>query len=168
MRALRVLTGWIAAAGMVAALFLLWMQPPSDAWMSDNLRRNRAAFEELVAMIQMDRGLERVDVDWTAPEDTASIGVSTARIADYRRIMERIGVTRGFYAFEPRDQISFLAYAGGISIRGRSKGYVWSKTGSFQDAAVVESLDAAWRSGARRVWGYRHVEGPWYLELRVD
>ena len=75
------------------------------------MQNNRVTFEALIVMINEDRGLERVDVDWTRPDDPSKIGVSSARIAEYRRIMRRIAVARGFYAFEPRDEISFLASA---------------------------------------------------------
>jgi|SRR5256885_12122541 len=158
----------VVAICVAGYLLWQWFQPPSDGAMIANLARNRATFERLLAMIHEDRGLERVDVDWTRPEDPASIGVSPERIATYRRLMREIGVMRGFYAFEPRDEVSFMAYAAGLSIRGQSKSYVWSPSGEFQDAGMVESLDAAWRSGHRRLWTYRHVEGPWYLHLRVD
>src|SRR5262249_21244402 len=97
-----------------------------------------------------------------------SIGIGPERIATYRRLMRQIGIARGFYAFEPRDQISFMAFASGLSIRGSSKSYVWSPSGEFVDAGMVENLDAVWRNGSRRVWVYRHVDGPWYLHLRVD
>ena len=113
-------------------------------------------------------GLERVDVDWTEPGDPTAIGVGPERVAHYRWLMREVGVPRGFYAFEPRDQISFMAYASGLSIRGQSKSYVWSPSGAFTDARVVDDLDAVWRSGQRRVWDYRHIDGPWYLHLRVD
>src|SRR5262245_33784112 len=118
-RAARVLT--IGVAVLVAAGWLLWqsLQPPSDAVMIANLARNRTAFEHLVAMIREDRGLERVDVDWTRPDDPASVGVGPQRIAAYRAMMREIGIARGFYAFEPRDQISFMAFASGLSIRGQ-------------------------------------------------
>lgn len=159
---------WLFLPAGVVALVWLSLQPPSDAAMIRNLADNRAAFETLIAMIGADRGLERVDVDWTSPGDPTKIGVSAERIAEYRRIMRRIGVARGFYAFEPRDEISFLAFASGLSIGGVSKGYVWSKAGPSPETPVVDSLDALWASGARRVWHYRHVEGPWYLHLRVD
>ena len=160
----------VCAALVWASGYLLWQafQPPSDGAMIANLARNRAAFERLLAMIHEDRGLERVDIDWTRPDNLASIGISAERIAAYRRLMREIGITRGFYAFEPRNEISFIAYAAGLSIRGSSKSYVWSPSGQFQDAGMVANLDAVWRSGHRRVWGYRHIEGPWYLHLRVD
>ena len=133
-----------------------------------NLNSNQATFDRLLVMINEDRGLERVDVDWTDPDDPSKIGVSAERIAEYRRMMRRIGVARGFYAFEPRNEISFLAFASGLSINGVSKGYVWSRNRPAADIPVVDSLDALWQGGGRHVWSYRHVEGPWYLQLRVD
>jgi hypothetical protein len=166
--AARILIVCVAAIYVAGYLLWQWFQPPSAGAMIANLARNRAAFERLLVMIHEDRGLERVDVDWTRPEDPASIGVDRERIATYRRLMRQIGVTRGFYAFEPRDEVSFIAYAAGLSIRGQSKSYVWSPSGKFEDAGMVESLDTVWRSGHRRIWDYRHVEGPWYLHLRVD
>jgi hypothetical protein len=151
-------------------LVLVWQsfQPPSDTAMLRNLKNNQATFDRLIVMINEDRGLERVDVDWTDPDDPSKIGVSAERIAEYRRMMQRIGVMRGFYAFEPRNEISFLAFARGLSISGVSKGYVWSKVRPATDIPVVDSLDALWQGGGRHVWSYRHIEGPWYLHLRVD
>lgn len=154
--------------GLIALAILSSLEPPSDVAMTANLMANRATFDRLLAMIQEDRGLLRVDVDWTDPADPEQAGISPARIAEYRRLMQAIGVTRGFSADEKRHGIHFIAWASGLSTRGRSKAYVWSSTGKFEDAQVASSLDETWRDGGRHVWAYRHLDGPWYLYLRRD
>ena len=79
--------------GLIALAILSSLEPPSDVAMTANLMANRATFDRLLAMIQEDRGLLRVDVDWTDPADPEQAGISPARIAEYRRLMQAIGVT---------------------------------------------------------------------------
>jgi hypothetical protein len=144
-------------------------RPPSDAEMIDNLRRNRTDFDRLVAMIQ-DRGLERVDNDWTRPEDPASVGISPARIAEYRKIMVRIGIARGFMHRLPDAPIIFIGYVRGLLMKSRAKNYVWSEASSdrYDDDNIVTNLDEFWFSHDRNIEVYRKVDGNWYLHLHVD
>lgn len=144
-------------------------EPPTDAAMIAHLATRRAGFEELVAMIEADGGLTRVDDNWTDPRDPATVGVPPDRIADYRRRCVGLGVPRGFMAVgAPRDRIYFYAYGRGLSIRATVKGYVWSRSGRFGDGQVVGDLDGIYARRERRTWAYRHVEGPWWLHLRHD
>jgi hypothetical protein len=169
----RWMSGALAALAVVLALWfgLGWLsgpdRPPSDAEMIENLTRNRAGFDRLVAMIAENPGLARVDTDWTRPADPASIGVSPERIAAYRRLMTELGVPRGFETVAGGETIHFLAFASGLSIGGRGKSYVWSRSGRFRDVTMASDLDALWER-RRGVWAYRHVQGPWYLHLDIN
>jgi len=141
---------------------------PTDAEMIANLRAKMPLFEKLVAMIQEDRDLERVDVDWTRPDNPATIGVTPQRIATYRALMKEAGIARGFYALKPRTNIKFIGYASGLFTHGWGKSYVYllpDAESSRYDFDLEEGdLDAA-AVGQRKFFGYRHIDGPWYLLL---
>ena len=143
-------------------------RPPTDAAMIEHLRVKRPLLEELVAMIVQDRELERVDVDWTRPDDPATIGVAPGRIALYRKLLKDAGVPRGFSAPKSRKQITFIAHASGIFTHGRGKSYVYLLPGAESERYGFDiepgDLDAA-AAGQRTFVGYRHVEGNWYLLL---
>ena len=143
-------------------------RPPNDAEMIEHLRERRAEFEALVAMAHQDKGLVRIDQDWTEPEDLSSIGVTRKRLSDYRRRFVALGVPRGITVHAGSRQVDFLAYARGWGPRGFSRSYVWSPSGEFPDGEIVAELDTLQESGQRRVWAFRQVEGSWWLHLRND
>jgi hypothetical protein len=141
---------------------------PTDAALIAQLRAKMPLFRELVAMIEQDRDLERVDVDWTRPDDPATIGVTPERIAIYRKLMTEAGVPRGFYALKPRKAITFIAYASGLFTHGWAKNYVYLLPGAESERYGFDleegDLDAA-AAGEKKYLGYRHIEGNWYLQL---
>jgi hypothetical protein len=139
--------------------FVWFQQPPSDQAMIENLAAHRATFEALIAMIQHDAGLERVDEDWTRPEDTTSIGVSRERIALYRKLCNEAGVPRGFYSFDDAHTIIFVMYSRGLSISGASKSYVYSDLP--QQSTTSGALDAYHRKPKVNV--SRDLGGGWSL-----
>jgi hypothetical protein len=159
---------WVALALLLisgtcvgSCLAVIWLdQPPSDQEMIDNLVAHRATFETLIAMIHEDRGLERVDDDWTSPEDPATIGISKERIALYRRLFAEAGVPRGFYSFDDGHTIVFVMYARGLSISGASKSYGY--TDLAQSAPTSSGpLDAYHRQAKVNVT--RGLGGGWWL-----
>ena len=135
--------------------------PPSDEALIRNLAEHRAVFDRLIAMIREDKGLERVDDDWTRPDDPASIGVTPERIAEYRRLLAEAGVTRGFYSFNDATTITFMAYAFGLSISGCSKGYIF--TDGTPEDLVDEPLDKF--HGVSKTLVRRAIGNGWYLEF---
>jgi hypothetical protein len=138
---------------------------PSDAEMIDNLTRNRAAFDDLVAMVRTDARLERVDDTWTRPTNPATIGVTPERIALYRTKLAALGIARGFSAFRPDGAIFFLTYAEGTTLAGRGKSYVWADVEGFMASSLEPALDPLWATRRRRVYAFRHVDGPWFLHM---
>ena len=142
--------------------------PPNDAAMIAHLHAHRVQFEALVAMAHQDTGLVRIDEDWTEPGDLSSVGVRGERLADYRRRFKELGIPRGITVHADNKQVDFLAYARGWGPRGFSRSYVWSASGEFPDGEIVPDLDVIQASGRRRVWAFRHVDGPWWLHLRND
>jgi hypothetical protein len=138
--------------------------PPSDREMVENFTRHRATFERLVAMIRADAGLERVAPDWTRPADAAAVGVGKERLEAYRALLAEAGIAQGFSADGAREQIEFIAYAGGLGPRGWGKSYVW-RHGDRSGRNLVADLDGALARGGPRERSYRPIEGPWYLSL---
>jgi len=100
--------------------------PPSDEVLLANLDRHEATPDQVVRMVKADKGLIRVDVNWTRPDNPQTIGVSPARIGDYRRLLTRAGVPRGFQETESADEIQFLYYVFGSAVSSdRFKGYAY-------------------------------------------
>ncbi len=164
---------WIAVCLVLVcagAVFLFLRQSglPSDQDMIAHFRTHRAELEKLVVMIHSDRGLQRVDGDWTRPADPSTIGLTAARIDAYRTILRSIALPRGFESLRDGKEIDFITHTKGISVSGSAKSFVWSESGDFRDAPLVPDLDAVWKKRIGKLWHYRHIEGPWYLHLRAD
>lgn len=152
----------VAALALGALLLLPGSSgPPSDAEMIRNLEARRAVFDRLVVMIREDKRLERVDDDWTRPEDPAAIGVPPERIAEYRRLFAAAGVPRGFVSYDGGAAITFIAYTFGLSVSGCAKSYVYSK--STPEDLVDGPLDSY--HGQSRTLVRRAIGSDWYLEF---
>jgi hypothetical protein len=137
----------------------------ADDQLIGKFHEHRADFERLREMVLEDRGLTRVDDDWTAPSDPTTIGVTADRIAEYRLLFKKLGLARGFSAGLDRREIELLASAQGWVAHGSHKGYVYT-------VRVTESLDADldhYSSQERPLGsGYRRIEGNWYLYFYGD
>jgi len=133
----------------------------------ENFTAHKAEFQKLVAMIQADRGLRRIDDDWTDPADPSTIGVTPERIVDYRKRLDVCGIPRGFYSFQGGSNITFIATASGLSIGGSGKGYALLSTPPLP-SDLVPSTDVYGtnRPGAYRI--YRHIEGNWHITYDYD
>lgn len=141
---------------------------PSDAEIIARFRVNRAQIEHLMAMMRSDRVLTRVDDNWTDPADPTTVGISHERIAEYRRILNTIGFPRGF-SYDPQSgRVKFMAWAVGLAGSGAAKLLMYLPEGP-PPAPLVADLDAYERPpGQTYVLVYRHIEGPWYLELDAN
>jgi hypothetical protein len=62
-------------------------------------RAHRGDYEMLLTMLRQDKNLTFVNGGLTLPDDPAAIGISPARIAEYRRMLSRLG--RGALRYEP-------------------------------------------------------------------
>jgi len=134
-----------------------------DASMLANFARNRATFERLRTMVVADHGLERVDDTWCRPADPASIGLTGARIEEYRRLCRDVGCPRGVQCYNPeRRTIEFIASTRGLHVSGSSKGYVWLATPPAP-GDLVPDLDPIVAVQRKHVLLYRRVADHWYL-----
>lgn len=136
-----------------------------DAVMIENFYKHRGDFEKMVEMIKADAGLERVDYNWTRPEDIEEIGITAKRISEYRRLFVKTNVPRGFYATDQRNAIEFMAGSQGLSVTGLSKGYTYFES---PPKLIVENLDTYWSENGRSFIAYRHIKGNWYLYLDYE
>lgn len=138
---------------------------PTDEAMIRNFSAHKRDFQELVTMIQSDRGLRRVDDNWTDPSEPTTIGVTPERIADYRRRFASCGVPRGFYSFQSGSNIEFIATAFGLCTGGSGKGYAYLTTPPTETVPSTDTYRTV-RRGAYKV--YRHIEANWYIAYDYD
>ena len=154
---------------LVMALLLyglvFWISHPSDIDLITNFERKKSNFVDLIMMIQSDKGLERVDEDWTRPSDPLSIGIIPERIARYRQLMDELKIARGFESSLDPTVITLIASASGLSISGSAKGYVYSE---IVPNNLVSDLDNYLASDGKSFVAYRHIEGHWYLYLEIE
>jgi hypothetical protein len=150
---------------VVCLVFALALAPdtrphPTDDVLIDKWTRHRGEFDELLGMFQSDQRLGRVAPTFTRPERWADAGVAPARIKDYRRRCDDLGLEAGIEGYDEKDVVWFIASARGLSVTGSGKGYVYM---TQPPELVVPSLDKYWSSDGRSFTAYRHLDGNWYL-----
>lgn len=161
----------VSIVPVAGCLWLAWslMVPVADSRHlpdADLIRRfheQRNDFELLLSMVQHDKGLQRVDDTWTSPERPSEIGVSADRIAEYRRLFARLGVPRGFDAFQASKRIIFLVSTQGLSVTGTAKGYAYLVAPPESPELLLPSLDDCTQGRRESFTAYRHIQGGWYL-----
>jgi hypothetical protein len=151
---------------------------PTDNAMIKTFQEHRHEFEALKTMVAHDQYLNRVDIDWTQPDDPSTAGVTPERIAEYRRIFQRLGITRGFQAYGDRAEIEFIAHAEGLSVSGHAKSYCWRESPPPETVNSIDALrakkseeyqnylDHKTDSFEEHVIAYRHIDGHWYLAYK--
>jgi hypothetical protein len=154
-----------AALGLVIGLVCLlelagWGQRthPADRELVALFNARRADFERLREMILADRDLLRVTERDTWPEDHESVGVSSERIAEYRRLL-RVLALRSVEISPDGTAVEFVASSTGVVTHGSVKGYVFDPTPDPR--LVTEDLDRMSVAGTGA--GIRPMDGAWYL-----
>jgi hypothetical protein len=148
----------------IAKVFKAWEGQPHrlDSELISDFLAHQTEFESLIAMIQSDRLITRIDDTWTLPSDLNSIGVTDARLAEYRNLFKRLGIFRGFSADPKREEIRLLVSCQGMVARGSCKSFVYFKN---PPKKVVTNLDVFSKDDGTDGSWYRHIQGPWYLEF---
>jgi hypothetical protein len=137
------------------------MKPPSDAAMLRHFERHEATFAALAQMATADKGLDRVDENWTMPADTNSVGVSTERLGVYRRLLSQAGTPRGFQVSKSHDGFDFFHWLIGSAISDDTdKGFAYRTT---PPPSTVRTLDVIRADSREPFIAYRHIHGNWYL-----
>ena len=148
----------------LAKVFKAWEGQPHrlDSELIADFHSHKVEFESLISMIQGDRLITRIDDDWTAPSDPSTVGVSKARVDEYRNIFKRLGIARGFAVTANRGEIRLLVSCQGMVTRGSSKSFVYFK---HPPKVVISNLDSFTKDdGTDGTW-LRHIQGRWYLEF---
>ena len=128
--------------------------PPSDAAMIGHLQAERAAFDEVVAMLTEDGIVGRLVVDalpGRAPD-------RRARRERYRRLARRTGCAEIIRSPEGRVWFTYRYPMSGGAAGTGFKDYVYAPT---SPSPVRLSLDDG--PGARFEDTFRHVDGAWFL-----
>jgi hypothetical protein len=159
-----VVVGTVLAVPALGAAMLweIWHlgQPPSDQQLLINFARHKATFNKLSQMALIDKNLTRVDYDWTDPSDTQKIGVSPERIAEYRSLLESVGLHRGFSS-DGIHSVEFISYAQGSAMSSdEDKGYAYLITPPKETQPNLDDCQPDEKNGTL---AYRHVEGCWHL-----
>ena len=137
------------------------IEPPSDAAMLRHFEHHEDRFDALVEMASADRGLNRVDQNWTMPADTKSVGVPPERLADYRRLLREAGIPRGFQVSQGHDGFDFFFWLRGSAISDDTeKGFAYR---TIPPQSTVQTLDGIRTDSRNALIAYRHVRGNWYL-----
>ncbi len=140
---------------------------PTDKTLIAAFEMHRADFEALLTMWQEDRArageLEKISLDYTRPDDLETLGISTARLEEYRQLLQRIGALSISTDF--RDGVEVLVWAGGaMPDDGAYQGYLYLPTGLRTDITQVSEVDP-YEVGAQNepVWVARPIDDNWYI-----
>ena len=116
-------------------------------------------------MATRDKGLTRVDIDWTDPREPAVVGVFQDRVEEYRRLLAEVNVPRGFQARPELGETDFLYWGIGSAVTDDfTKGYAYLQK---PPAHTSSRLDGIELEGEGRQIVYRHIKGKWYLFLEL-
>jgi hypothetical protein len=128
----------------------------SDEQLIENFNSHRPKFEQLRQMIIQDKGLLRITSDRTWPDDPQTVGISRSRIAEYRKLLNELGI-RGLEISKDQKNIQFVSSYRGFATHGSQKGY------EYMSEAVNVYLVADLSQLAKGGVGRRRIEGNWYL-----
>jgi hypothetical protein len=137
----------------------------SDEQLIANFKTHEAQFNQLLEMVMTDKGLHRVDDNWTDPHDPKTVGISDERIATYRSMFRALDIPRGFSANQDMGVVEFISSARGLSVSGSKKSYVWLKN---PPSGLVDNIDTYRTKPGASYPVYRHIIGNWYLEFDAD
>jgi hypothetical protein len=158
---LGLLLGIPAAFVVVVWVAREMVEPPSDSAMLRHFERQEVTFDKLVEMAGSDKGLVRVDVDWTMPADTQSVGVSRERVAAYRKLLRDAGTPRGFKVSPENAGYDFYFWLRGSAISDDvTKGFAYRTS---PPPIIVQTLDGIHADPGKELVAYRHIRGNWYL-----
>ncbi len=154
-----VLVTWLLSGALIGCT-------PSDSphLKDDQLLRlfaeNRLEFERLAEDLgsECKKGLTRIDVDWTDPEDPKRIGIFESQIERYRERLKNLGISRGYSAAGSCNAMELIVSTQGLAVSGSSKGYYYSEQ---PPRHIVPSLDVY--SPEFKYGAYRRVIDRWYL-----
>jgi hypothetical protein len=137
---------------------------PSGAKLIQQWHDHRTVLDQLVKNFQADKALNRVAPDFTRPDDPSTIGVTPARIAEYRELLQKARVGKGIEGYGDKDAITFIVSALGLSVSGSGKGIAYLEGAP---EILVPDLDAyvsqALADHSRSFTAFQRIDKNWYL-----
>ena len=144
---------------------------PSDAKLISNFAEHEDTFQKLVRMSNQDsqviwvaRDFTRLETNWGWPRPDSELGFSRQRWNEYRKLFNQLGLESGLDRESSSNgaAIYLVACSKGMTMRGSSKGYVYSEQPLTN---VVASLDSEARLPANTKHGamYKPIKEHWYL-----
>lgn len=161
---------------------------PLDEDLIRNFDKHKDQFQQLAGKIEEDKGIRRIDDDWTDPDDLKTIGISNEDLKEYRNVFNRLRIPRGFCNYDEHG-IKFIVSTYGMAFTNSSlKGYFYSEippdkskylgplvdsTNQFHldyppsDSSLPEPLvgsnDQYWASDGRWFRCCREISDNWYV-----
>ena len=156
-----------AAAGLVLSCGALlpgvsgpighfFAQEPSDEQMIREFKSHSAEFQELLGMLQADKGIQHIGRspgDWQM--DTGTAAIPQTRVTEYLRLMQDLRIEA---VDRTGDTIELTRASFGTFLKGWSKSYVFSEV---EPSPLLKNTDSL--PGEDSVEeAYRRIEGNWY------
>ncbi len=150
---------------------------PTDAEMALSLRNHIGCFQDNLKMAKQDSAREIWRISPEFLKTTANLQptpaqqhdlLPDARWAKYRELFVCAGLSRGNSGIETgSSRVSFLAEPRGFAGSGAVKMFVWSEKPITPLRDSLDKLFDEPRESTPNV-RFKHIEGPWYLELDVN
>jgi hypothetical protein len=160
-KAMRTRLVLLAAALLIALAMPGCSRHPSVAKLERLYFKNKTSLTNIVTMVHQDKALTRVAPGFTRPENPQTVGVSSNRVAEYRRLLRRAGITHGFESRVNDETIEFIVSTWGFSVSGSVKGLAYVK--NPKSVKVVKDLKAVEGHPGGDVEAFQHIEGNWYI-----
>ncbi|PKL43488.1 MAG: hypothetical protein CVV41_10540 [Candidatus Riflebacteria bacterium HGW-Riflebacteria-1] len=162
---MRLIQAFRAIFALAALSFLLFSYNrgdlhPADKTLLANFTRNEQVFEKLVEMIRTDKRLLRIDQIWTIPTNPQSVGITEARILEYRTLLIRLGLSLALYEFHRPVTIILVAASKDWVRSPPRQGYAYLE---MKPNHVVGTLKNYWPKAGKPVTVYQHIKGNWYI-----
>ncbi len=136
----------------ILALACVTLHPPTDTELVSQFTRDSASYYRVIAMFRADRNIGTIAPNflWSVDQVTGNssagaVGITEARLAEYRRILNHLGVIRldrwGPYG------VMFATWAAGFAGNTHHRGIAW----------LVQPRDSI---GWRR---FHVIVAPWYM-----
>ncbi len=153
---------------------MLWLAfslggPPSDEQMLTNFQQHRSTFNQLIQMVQADKGGMHIDTAAMLPMNTQAPGISSRRLDTYRRLMKSIGLSRWLDATPQATDVEMAYYVtGSAMVGGVTKGYAFL---TKPPKPLLTDLNQCNSDGNNQCTSdskngaevYRHIQANWYL-----
>ena len=126
-------------------------------------------------MFQEDKSLGRVAFDFTRTSNFfekceepngwngKEIEASSERLAEYRKLFDKVSLSAGIEGYCKKDRILFYASTKGLSVTGSTKGYAYLQKVPEGLEKLVDNLDTYWSPNGKSFTAFRHIEENWYL-----